>query len=116
MESGELSVPKIMEIDWERRFQPLTQEDVVDIWDKLLLSMGKASGSQYETLQRYLFELCDRDQLTFVGIKDGLPRIKCSKNINRISNSRNNTYVQALQMLQLPEQQPRAGKCERLYF
>lgn len=84
MENDELSVPKIMEIDWERRFQPLTQADVVDIWEKLLLSTGKASGSQHETLQHYLFELCDRDQLTFVGIKDGLPEILYPMNLSQV--------------------------------
>jgi hypothetical protein len=81
--NGELTVEKIMNEEWEKQFLPLDQEDVVNAWEAVRDNKDQGSFSQAQ-LQLSLFELADRDQLTFVGIKNGLPRKIYPMNLSQV--------------------------------
>jgi hypothetical protein len=82
--NNELTVEKIMNEEWEKQFLPLDQEDVVNAWEAIRIDNKDHGSFNQAQLQLSLFELSDRDQLTFVGIKNGLPSMIYPMNLSQV--------------------------------
>jgi hypothetical protein len=72
---GDVDLDLVMTTPWETKFSPLTYDDIFMVWDRLCEEdeIFSKYRSDVEKLQHSLLELCDKGQITYTAVQQGMP-------------------------------------------
>jgi hypothetical protein len=74
-DSLDVDLDLVMTTPWETEFNPLTYDDIFMVWDRLCEEdeIFSKYRCDVEKLQHSLLELCDKGQITYTDVQQGMP-------------------------------------------
>ena len=74
-DSLDVDLDLVMTTPWETEFNPLTYDDIFKVWNRLCEEdeIFSKYRSDVEKLQHSLLELCDKGQITYTDVQQGMP-------------------------------------------